>query len=62
MIRDRLKFIRNEDDAFKESLILKIIIAGAFSPNYFRLKNVDENTALKDVAGKDLRSTVIVKI
>ena len=79
VIKDRLRFVRSEDDPFKESLILivcflifvfikkwlnwnsfKLIIAGAFYPNYFNVSNRSEDTAIQRLAGREPRNTIIV--
>ncbi len=41
-------------------LILKLIIAGAFYPNYFRWGVVDEEQATREMSGHDPLSTVMV--
>ena len=41
-------------------LLLKLVIAGAFYPNYFRWGVSDEELANKDMSGHDPATTVMV--
>lgn len=53
--------IDDPSDVERHHLILKIILAGAFYPNYFVASKIDEYDAYKSVCGKDIKSTVMVK-
>lgn len=53
--------IDDNDDVVSQNLILKLIIAGAFYPNYFNAQKIDLSEAYKMVNGKDLHNTVQVK-
>lgn len=43
-------------------LILKLVIAGAFYPNYFRWGVADEEQAIRDMSGHDPLTTVMVGV
>ncbi|KAL4238351.1 ATP-dependent RNA helicase tdrd9 [Mactra antiquata] len=45
----------------QEKLLLKVVICGAFYPNYFVRGEIDEMESLKYLAGKDPLNTVMVK-
>ncbi|XP_076442541.1 ATP-dependent RNA helicase TDRD9-like [Babylonia areolata] len=45
----------------KDSLFLKIVICGAFYPNYFCKKPVDEREAMKTLCNHDPLNTVVVR-
>lgn len=53
--------IDDENDVERNNLILKILIAGAFYPNYFQSSINDEYDVSKMVSGKDYRQTVMIK-
>ncbi|NXN95926.1 TDRD9 helicase, partial [Rhinopomastus cyanomelas] len=44
-----------------QRFILQVVIAGAFYPNYFTFGKCDEVIAVKSLAGKDPKTTVMVK-
>ncbi|XP_077865739.1 ATP-dependent RNA helicase TDRD9-like [Saccoglossus kowalevskii] len=48
-------------NAAQDLLILKLVICGAFYPNYFQCGPPDEAEALRTLSGKDPTSTVMVK-
>jgi len=50
-----------KDDLVNQNLILKMIIAGAFYPNYFNSHKVDIQEAYRFVGGKDIYNTVQLK-
>ncbi|XP_038074406.1 ATP-dependent RNA helicase TDRD9-like [Patiria miniata] len=50
----------NQSDHTDDLLILKIVLAGAFYPNYFSCEQPDEVHALKQLSGKDPCTTVMV--
>ncbi|XP_063255532.1 ATP-dependent RNA helicase TDRD9 [Prinia subflava] len=45
----------------KQRFILQVVIAGAFYPNYCTFGKCYEETAMKDLAGKDPKTTVMLK-
>ncbi|XP_077122732.1 ATP-dependent RNA helicase TDRD9 isoform X1 [Ranitomeya variabilis] len=45
----------------KQRFILQVIMAGAFYPNYFTFGQLDEETGVKDLGGKDPKTTVVLK-
>lgn len=51
----------NRQDDIKYHLILKMIICGAFYPNYFNSSKVDLQEAQKMVGGRDFKNTVQLK-
>ncbi len=53
--------IDDHDDSVRQNLIIKMIIAGAFYPNYFTAEPIDIDQAEKYVSLKDIKNTVMVK-
>ncbi|NXX17523.1 TDRD9 helicase, partial [Podargus strigoides] len=51
----------DQESAYTQRFILQVVIAGAFYPNYFTLGKCDEKTAVTDLAGKDPKTTVMLK-
>uniref|UniRef100_A0A8D1UBM6 RNA helicase n=1 Tax=Sus scrofa TaxID=9823 RepID=A0A8D1UBM6_PIG len=45
----------------KQRFILQVVLAGAFYPNYFTFGQPDEEVAVRELAGKDPRTTVMLK-
>nr|XP_022333202.1 putative ATP-dependent RNA helicase TDRD9 [Crassostrea virginica] len=45
----------------QERLLLKLVMCGAFYPNYFLKGQVDEESALREMSGNDPLNTVMVK-
>ncbi|XP_068874495.1 ATP-dependent RNA helicase TDRD9 isoform X2 [Aphelocoma coerulescens] len=45
----------------KQRFILQVVIAGAFYPNYCTFGKCQEKIAMKDLAGKDPKTTVMLK-
>ncbi|XP_041258500.1 ATP-dependent RNA helicase TDRD9 [Onychostruthus taczanowskii] len=45
----------------KQRFILQVVIAGAFYPNYCTFGKYNEEIAMKDLAGKDPKTTVMLK-
>ncbi|XP_027529883.1 ATP-dependent RNA helicase TDRD9 isoform X2 [Neopelma chrysocephalum] len=45
----------------KQRFILQVVIAGAFYPNYFTFGECNEKSAVKELAGKDPKTTVMLK-
>ncbi|XP_044127975.1 ATP-dependent RNA helicase TDRD9 [Bufo gargarizans] len=44
-----------------QRFILQVVIAGAFYPNYFTFGQSDEETGIRDLGGKDPKTTVVLK-
>ncbi|XP_008937811.1 PREDICTED: putative ATP-dependent RNA helicase TDRD9 [Merops nubicus] len=51
----------DQEYIYKQRFILQVVIAGAFYPNYFTFGKCDEEIAVKDLAGKDPKTTVMLK-
>ncbi|KYO45366.1 putative ATP-dependent RNA helicase TDRD9 [Alligator mississippiensis] len=51
----------DQEYEFKQRFILQIVIAGAFYPNYFSLGQCDEEIAVKNLTGRDPKTTVMLK-
>ncbi|XP_060037067.1 ATP-dependent RNA helicase TDRD9 isoform X1 [Erinaceus europaeus] len=45
----------------KQRFILQVVLAGAFYPNYFTFGQPDEEMAVRELAGKDPKTTVVLK-
>lgn len=52
---------RNHFSEDQERLLLKLVMCGAFYPNYFLKGSVDEESALREMSGNDPLNTVMVK-
>ncbi|XP_064021733.1 ATP-dependent RNA helicase TDRD9 [Pogoniulus pusillus] len=51
----------DEEFVCKQRFILQVVIAGAFYPNYFTFGRCDKEIAVKDLAGRDPKTTVMLK-
>ncbi|XP_071415481.1 ATP-dependent RNA helicase TDRD9 [Pithys albifrons albifrons] len=51
----------DQEYVYKQRFILQVVIAGAFYPNYFTLGKYSEGIAAKELAGKDPKTTVMLK-
>uniref|UniRef100_A0A8B9C312 ATP-dependent RNA helicase TDRD9 n=1 Tax=Anser brachyrhynchus TaxID=132585 RepID=A0A8B9C312_9AVES len=51
----------DEEYVCKQRFILQVVMAGAFYPNYFTFQKCNEEVAVRDLAGKDPKTTVLVK-
>ncbi|XP_068110452.1 ATP-dependent RNA helicase TDRD9 [Hyperolius riggenbachi] len=45
----------------KQRFILQVVMAGAFYPNYFTFGEADQETAVKELGGKDPKTSVMIK-
>ncbi|KAF6352554.1 tudor domain containing 9 [Rhinolophus ferrumequinum] len=45
----------------KQRFILQVVLAGAFYPNYFTFGQPDEEMAVRELAGKDPKTTIVLK-
>ncbi|XP_075609122.1 ATP-dependent RNA helicase TDRD9 [Balearica regulorum gibbericeps] len=51
----------DQECIYKQRFILQVVIAGAFYPNYFTFGKYDEEIAVRDLAGKDPKTTIMLK-
>ncbi|XP_042655135.1 ATP-dependent RNA helicase TDRD9 isoform X2 [Tyto alba] len=51
----------DQECVYKQRFILQVVIAGAFYPNYFTFGKCDEEIATRVLAGKDPKTTVMLK-
>ncbi|KAM6130875.1 LOW QUALITY PROTEIN: ATP-dependent RNA helicase TDRD9 [Pterocles gutturalis] len=51
----------DEESVYKQRFILQVVIAGAFYPNYFTFRKCDEEISVRKFAGKDPKTTVMLK-
>ncbi|NXI95215.1 TDRD9 helicase, partial [Psophia crepitans] len=51
----------DQESVYKQRFILQVVIAGAFYPNYFTFGKCDEAIAVRHLAGKDPKTTVMLK-
>ncbi|KAM7024098.1 ATP-dependent RNA helicase TDRD9 isoform 1-T1 [Acridotheres tristis] len=51
----------DQEHVCKQRFILQVVIAGAFYPNYCTFGKCNEEIAMKDLAGKDPKTTVMLK-
>ncbi|XP_074725041.1 ATP-dependent RNA helicase TDRD9 [Strix uralensis] len=52
---------KDQECVYKQRFILQVVIAGAFYPNYFTFGKYDEEIAVRHLAGKDPKTTVMLK-
>ncbi|KAK2497836.1 hypothetical protein MC885_006939 [Smutsia gigantea] len=53
--------VMDQEYMYKQQFILQVVLAGAFYPNYFMFGPPDEEMALRELAGKDPKTTVVLK-
>uniref|UniRef100_A0A8C8R6E9 ATP-dependent RNA helicase TDRD9 n=1 Tax=Pelusios castaneus TaxID=367368 RepID=A0A8C8R6E9_9SAUR len=53
--------VMDREYIYKQRFILQIVLAGAFYPNYFTFGQCDEEIAVRELAGKDSKATVMLK-
>ncbi|XP_053218290.1 ATP-dependent RNA helicase TDRD9 isoform X1 [Podarcis raffonei] len=51
----------DQDHVYKQRFILQVVMAGAFYPNYFTLVEHDEEIAVREMSGKDPKTTIMLK-
>uniref|UniRef100_A0A670IA43 ATP-dependent RNA helicase TDRD9 n=1 Tax=Podarcis muralis TaxID=64176 RepID=A0A670IA43_PODMU len=51
----------DQDHVYKQRFILQVVMAGAFYPNYFTLAEHDEEIAVREMSGKDPKTTIMVQ-
>ncbi|XP_019494754.1 PREDICTED: putative ATP-dependent RNA helicase TDRD9 [Hipposideros armiger] len=58
---DSRRPVMDHEYTHKQRFILQVILAGAFYPNYFTFGQPDEEMAVRELAGKDPKTTVVLK-
>ncbi|XP_045863863.1 ATP-dependent RNA helicase TDRD9 [Meles meles] len=53
--------VMDQEYTYKQRFILQVVLAGAFYPNYFAFGQPDEAMAVRELAGKDPKTTVVLK-
>ncbi|XP_070607624.1 ATP-dependent RNA helicase TDRD9 isoform X2 [Erythrolamprus reginae] len=53
--------IMDQEHAHKQRFILQVVIAGAFYPNYFTFVYHDKEVAVREMSGRDPKTTVMLK-
>uniref|UniRef100_A0A8C7B7H3 RNA helicase n=1 Tax=Neovison vison TaxID=452646 RepID=A0A8C7B7H3_NEOVI len=53
--------VMDQEYTYKQRFILQVVLAGAFYPNYFAFGQPDEEMAVRELAGKDPKTTVVLK-
>ncbi|XP_010221869.1 PREDICTED: putative ATP-dependent RNA helicase TDRD9 [Tinamus guttatus] len=51
----------DQEYVYKQRFILQVVIAGAFYPNYFSFGMCDQEIAVKELDGKDPKTTVMLR-
>ncbi|MBW00006.1 putative ATP-dependent RNA helicase TDRD9, partial [Eschrichtius robustus] len=51
----------DQEYTYKQRFILQVVLAGAFYPNYFTFGQPDEEMAVRELAGKDPKTTIVLK-
>ncbi|XP_065540772.1 ATP-dependent RNA helicase TDRD9 isoform X2 [Lathamus discolor] len=51
----------DQEYLYKQRFILQVAIAGAFYPNYFTFGKCNEESAVRDLAGRDPKTTVMLR-
>ncbi|KAM9091278.1 ATP-dependent RNA helicase TDRD9 [Megaptera novaeangliae] len=58
---DSRRPVMDQEYAYKQRFILQVVLAGAFYPNYFTFGQPDEEMAVRELAGKDPKTTIVLK-
>ncbi|XP_008763207.1 ATP-dependent RNA helicase TDRD9 isoform X3 [Rattus norvegicus] len=53
--------VLDQEYPYKQRFILQVVLAGAFYPNYFTFGQPDEEMAVRELAGRDPKTTVVLK-
>ncbi|NXI69456.1 TDRD9 helicase, partial [Anseranas semipalmata] len=61
MFTNTQPFAVDEEYVCKQRFILQVVMAGAFYPNYFTFRKYNEEIAVRELAGKDPKTTVMLK-
>uniref|UniRef100_A0A8B9P8X7 RNA helicase n=1 Tax=Apteryx owenii TaxID=8824 RepID=A0A8B9P8X7_APTOW len=51
----------DQEYVYKQRFILQVVIAGAFYPNYFTFGKCDQEIAVRELAGKDPKTTILLR-
>ncbi|XP_062974563.1 ATP-dependent RNA helicase TDRD9 [Elgaria multicarinata webbii] len=51
----------DHEHVHKQRFILQVVMAGAFYPNYFTFGHYDQDIAVRELLGKDPKTTVVLK-
>ncbi|XP_006160134.1 ATP-dependent RNA helicase TDRD9 isoform X2 [Tupaia chinensis] len=61
MCVDSRRPVLDPEYTYKQRFILQVVLAGAFYPNYFTFGQPDEEMAVRELAGKDPKTTIVLK-
>ncbi|XP_073752050.1 ATP-dependent RNA helicase TDRD9 isoform X3 [Callorhinus ursinus] len=61
MYVDSRRPVMDQEYIYKQRFILQVVLAGAFYPNYFTFGQPDEEMAVRELAGKDPKTTIVLK-
>ncbi|XP_053080992.1 ATP-dependent RNA helicase TDRD9 isoform X2 [Acinonyx jubatus] len=61
MYVDSRRPVMDQEYVYKQRFILQVVLAGAFYPNYFTFGQPDEEMAVRELAGKDPKTTIVLK-
>ncbi|XP_049467979.1 ATP-dependent RNA helicase TDRD9 isoform X4 [Panthera uncia] len=61
MYVDSRRPVMDQEYVYKQRFILQVVLAGAFYPNYFTFGQPDEEMAVRELAGKDPKTTIALK-
>ncbi|XP_022431670.1 ATP-dependent RNA helicase TDRD9 isoform X1 [Delphinapterus leucas] len=61
MYVDSRRPVMDQEYTYKQRFILQVVLAGAFYPNYFTFGHPDEEMAVRELAGKDPKTTIVLK-
>uniref|UniRef100_A0A3Q1LTL4 ATP-dependent RNA helicase TDRD9 n=1 Tax=Bos taurus TaxID=9913 RepID=A0A3Q1LTL4_BOVIN len=61
MYVDSRRPVLDQEYKYKQRFILQVVLAGAFYPNYFTFGQPDEEIATRELAGKDPKTTIVLK-
>ncbi|XP_023111882.2 ATP-dependent RNA helicase TDRD9 isoform X7 [Felis catus] len=61
MYVDSRRPVIDQEYVYKQRFILQVVLAGAFYPNYFTFGQPDEEMAVRELAGKDPKTTIVLK-
>uniref|UniRef100_A0A4X2K3U9 ATP-dependent RNA helicase TDRD9 n=1 Tax=Vombatus ursinus TaxID=29139 RepID=A0A4X2K3U9_VOMUR len=61
MCVDTQRPVMDHEYIYKQRFILQVVLAGAFYPHYFTFGQPDEEMAIRELAGKDPKTTVVLK-
>ncbi|XP_057589558.1 ATP-dependent RNA helicase TDRD9 [Hippopotamus amphibius kiboko] len=61
MYVDSRRPVMDQEYTYKQRFVLQVVLAGAFYPNYFTFGQPDEEMAVRELAGKDPKTTIVLK-